>query len=507
MQTFFDTSAIELLHACPRPYLFLAGPAARNNDYAHSWRKEAVDFLTAVGFEGTAIIPMHEQQSQFTDSDEEWDARTEWEWAAMKLADKIIFWVPRKMPDLPALTTNLEFGMCCERYPDKVVLGYPDTAEATQWMRKRYMVVTGKTPTDTLITTLITAIRPQNGDDMWQRETNNAFYERLLLTLGKNKVTEFCGTSEEWDHVMQFAWHAFHLEQGRFYSTAEKAFEVAMGFVLAMSSPRAELPKRLIIAARDDILGITMAQLVKQKYPELFTDIKVVSTFKDTERECGNGFILYLHPHSEPLADAPVVGTCEYGIFDHVVYVGGGAGTKDLLDNIRQGVLSFAETIDGMNCVIKRLYDGDLHCQFKKWFFVDSYARSFWGLKLLSQSGGADNNELRFLGDGSVGMRGDDIAGGKKFSSYMSPKTYDALVAAVWGAARHALIRDDGILMLRCFHDGLCFPCGHGDVSREEYLNGDVEGTLVHPYRVHPHCRDSASRLIFVGNWYTKEEI
>lgn len=151
------------------PSIFLAGPTARSNDYEKSWRKDAVSYLEKKGFRGIVFVPEHSKPSQFDDTEAAWDARTEWEWDCMEAADYIVFWVPRRMPDMPGLTTNLEFGMCIGDMDNKhrVILGYPEDADAMQWMDKKYRLGTGRCASHSLEETLdcvLALVDPRSGE-------------------------------------------------------------------------------------------------------------------------------------------------------------------------------------------------------------------------------------------------------------------------------------------------------------------------------------------------------
>lgn len=142
------------------PAIFLAGPTARSNDYEKSWRKDAVEYLESKGFQGIVFVPEHSRPSHFDDTEAAWDARTEWEWKCIEAADCVVFWVPRRMPDMPGLTTNLEFGMCIGDVDIKhrVILGYPEDADAMQWMDKKYRLGTGRCASHSLEETLDCAL-------------------------------------------------------------------------------------------------------------------------------------------------------------------------------------------------------------------------------------------------------------------------------------------------------------------------------------------------------------
>src|SRR4051794_3260813 len=87
------------------PSVFLAGHTPRSAAVA-SWRPEALELLTGLGFGGTVLVPERR----------DWSARfdyldqVEWEYAGLEACSVAAFWVPRQLPLLLGFTTNVEFG-------------------------------------------------------------------------------------------------------------------------------------------------------------------------------------------------------------------------------------------------------------------------------------------------------------------------------------------------------------------------------------------------------------
>lgn len=116
--------------------LFLAGPTPRSAD-VKSWRPEALSLLEAMGYTGTVYVP----EAANWQPHDDYSGQIEWEWAALDAADKIIFWVPRNLQTMPALTTNVEFGLYVKS--GKAILGYPPEAEKMRYLdalAKRFSV-------------------------------------------------------------------------------------------------------------------------------------------------------------------------------------------------------------------------------------------------------------------------------------------------------------------------------------------------------------------------------
>lgn len=127
------TGGMQIVHALePLPTevtatLFLAGPTPRSADVV-SWRKEALVRLEALGFQGTVFVP--ELRDGWS---HDYYAQVGWEEAALDRADCIVFWVPREMKTMPALTTNVEWGMRWDS--GRVVLGAPPEATKVRYLQ------------------------------------------------------------------------------------------------------------------------------------------------------------------------------------------------------------------------------------------------------------------------------------------------------------------------------------------------------------------------------------
>lgn len=109
--------------------IFLAGPTPRRSDVP-SWRPKAIELLESFKFDGTVLVP--EWQSGM--SRVNFDDQVEWEFAGLSLAKVIVFWVPRNMEAMPALTTNVEFGYWTAKSPERIVYGRPSDAPSTRYL-------------------------------------------------------------------------------------------------------------------------------------------------------------------------------------------------------------------------------------------------------------------------------------------------------------------------------------------------------------------------------------
>ena len=130
--------------------IFLAGPTPRDAD-TKSWRPEALRLLREGGFDGTVFVPENSDGSaSFT-----YDGQVEWELQALNSATVILFWVPRAMANMPALTTNIEFGHFIAR--PNTVLGIPPDAERCKYLHSLAHLY-GKRAYDSLLLTCLVAI-------------------------------------------------------------------------------------------------------------------------------------------------------------------------------------------------------------------------------------------------------------------------------------------------------------------------------------------------------------
>lgn len=103
--------------------IFLAGPTPRK-DSVISWRPTAIHFLHTLKFPGVILSPefRHGKFQEKIDYEEQ----IKWEEKALQHATCILFWIPRNMETMPALTTNDEWGTW--KNSGKCVLGCPEDA-------------------------------------------------------------------------------------------------------------------------------------------------------------------------------------------------------------------------------------------------------------------------------------------------------------------------------------------------------------------------------------------
>lgn len=131
-----------------RKSIFIAGPTPRNQD-VKSWRKEAIEILQKLKFDGDVFVPEF-KTGIFREL--EYKEVIEWETEHRDRADLILFWVPRDMKIMPALTTNIEFGL--DLKSGKVVYGRPADSENNRYLdyiyEKEYEILPYETLEETI---------------------------------------------------------------------------------------------------------------------------------------------------------------------------------------------------------------------------------------------------------------------------------------------------------------------------------------------------------------------
>ncbi len=113
--------------------IFLAGPTPRNEN-TKSWRPEACRILEELGFDGVVYDPEYSTNKP----KESYIDQAMWERIALTNATVIMFWIPRELPEMPAFTTNVEFGYWL--HTGKVTYGHPKNASKVKYLDWLYKV-------------------------------------------------------------------------------------------------------------------------------------------------------------------------------------------------------------------------------------------------------------------------------------------------------------------------------------------------------------------------------
>ncbi len=150
------------MNSIPAGGIFLAGPTRRNSKYKNSWRKSAIDIFESKGYDGIIYIPEYKNNQPFEETISNIHRQTDWEWEALGKASVILFWIPRELPDMPAFTTNVEFGRYTALTPHKVVLGYPKEAVKMRYLDYLYNKACNRTSKTSLEDTINEALTLYN---------------------------------------------------------------------------------------------------------------------------------------------------------------------------------------------------------------------------------------------------------------------------------------------------------------------------------------------------------
>lgn len=123
--------------------IFLAGPTPRGEN-TESWRTEACNIIEQLGFDGVVYVPEYSTWKPKAD----YVDQAQWERDALSNSSVIAFWIPRTLPDMPAFTTNVEFGYWL--HTGKVLYGRPDDAKKIKYLDWLYKTDTNKDPYSSL---------------------------------------------------------------------------------------------------------------------------------------------------------------------------------------------------------------------------------------------------------------------------------------------------------------------------------------------------------------------
>ena len=112
--------------------IFLAGPTPRKKE-VQSWRPEAIKILQEdpCVFE-TIFVP---ERSDWTVRFD-YNDQIRWEYECMHNCSVIMMWIPRHIPDMMGLTSNVEFGLFVK--DPRFVYGRPEDAEHCRYLDWAY---------------------------------------------------------------------------------------------------------------------------------------------------------------------------------------------------------------------------------------------------------------------------------------------------------------------------------------------------------------------------------
>ena len=136
----------------------LCGPTTRSNKII-SWRKEAIDILKNIGYDGIVYIPEAKDKNFAFKTKED---QLFWERECYINSNVIVFWVPRKFPSMLGLTTNVEFGYWLKS--KKCIYGRPDDSYRTDYLDWLYNLEDNKKPENSLDELLRQAVKMSEED-------------------------------------------------------------------------------------------------------------------------------------------------------------------------------------------------------------------------------------------------------------------------------------------------------------------------------------------------------
>jgi 8-oxo-dGTP pyrophosphatase MutT (NUDIX family) len=110
--------------------VFLAGPLPRSADVP-AWNRDAVAYFQEQWRHDGRLVVFTPELREGVLAD--YTGQADWESRWMHAVDVIVFWVPRDMVTMPALTTNIEYGAWVAS--GKVVFGAPPTAPKNEYLR------------------------------------------------------------------------------------------------------------------------------------------------------------------------------------------------------------------------------------------------------------------------------------------------------------------------------------------------------------------------------------
>ena len=126
--------------------IFLAGPTPRSDDVI-SWRPDAIEILESFKFNGMVFIPEYREGSSDKYDDMYLD-QIGWEHVALDNCEIILMWVPRELKDMPAFTTNVEYGLYVKS--QRLFYGRPASAPKNEYLDCCYRKFAKRRPVNNL---------------------------------------------------------------------------------------------------------------------------------------------------------------------------------------------------------------------------------------------------------------------------------------------------------------------------------------------------------------------
>ena len=169
--------------------IFLAGPTPRGEN-VKSWRTDACKMLEQLGFDGLVYVPEYSTWKPKAD----YVDQAMWEREALSNATVIAFWIPRSLPDMPALSTNVEFGYWL--HTGKVVYGRPDDAKKIKYLDWLYEVDMNNKPVNNLKDLLINSVELANEIGINKENEILPLQKRKIMNIGCDNMSNYTSKEE-----------------------------------------------------------------------------------------------------------------------------------------------------------------------------------------------------------------------------------------------------------------------------------------------------------------------
>lgn len=245
--------------------IFLAGPTPRDAETS-SWRPDAIEELRRQGYNGVVFIPEPEGTANF-----DYDSQVEWEKTHLALADIILFWIPRNLQNMPAFTTNVEFGTWIDS--GKVVYGRPDNSPKNRYLDWIYEDHKLGTPHNSLQSTI--------SDALSKLKTNECGAERRYGE--RNVPLHIWSTPMFWNWYQSLKLNGNRLDDAKLlwqYQIRGKVFSFALWVKVWVESEQRYKENEFVLS-RTDIATIVAYQI---KPNIMDSEIVLVKEFRSPVR-------------------------------------------------------------------------------------------------------------------------------------------------------------------------------------------------------------------------------
>lgn len=224
--------------------IFLAGPSPRTPNVI-DWRKEAVQYLKEIGYNGVVFIPCPDFVWTGSENINSWDyiAQVSWEIFHRSIADKIVFWVPRNISGgMPGFTTNTEFGE--DLNSGKMVYGRPNYAEKCKYFDNRLQI--NKKPIFTDLKVMLSFVHQKIGNGSLRN--NGEIYIPLFIWETSNFQSWYQSMRKAGNHLIFAKVLDFHNINDRIFS-----FNLAVSIFIKSEN---RIKNNEILFSRTDISSV-----------------------------------------------------------------------------------------------------------------------------------------------------------------------------------------------------------------------------------------------------------